>query len=299
MLKIREINKEDNPAIASVVRQVMTEYGADPKTTILGDPVLHTMFENYQKTRAAYFVAELDGKIVGGAGVTQLNGSKENVCELQRMFLLPEARGKKIGKQLLDLCIAKAKEFNYDSIYLESLNQMKDAKKLYDKSGFKEVSQPMGATGHGGCDVWMVLNLNRQKKKVMGIGGIFFKCKDPEAMKSWYNKNLGLITNEYGSLFEFRSSTEPEKKEYLQWSPFPEATKYFEPSKKQFMINYRVEKLAELVEELKFQGVNVLDDIEGFEYGKFVHIMDPEGNKIELWEPVDEVFTESNDKTTC
>lgn len=159
MITIREIESRDNAPIANVVRQVMTEFGADPKTTILGDPSLHTMFENYQKKRAAYFVAELDGKVVGGAGVTQLDGSNENVCELQRMFLLPEARGKKVGKQLLELCISKAREFNYDSVYLESLNSMVDARKLYDKSGFKEVSQPMGATGHGGCEVWMVLNL--------------------------------------------------------------------------------------------------------------------------------------------
>lgn len=128
-------------------------------------------------------------------------------------------------------------------------------------------------------------------KKVIGIGGIFFKCKDTEKMKQWYEKNLGLKTNEYGSLFEFRSSDEPNKKEYLQWSPFSEKTKYFEPSEKEFMINYRVENLIELVEELKKSGVQVLDSIEAFEYGKFVHIIDPEGNKIELWEPVDSIFT--------
>ncbi len=132
-----------------------------------------------------------------------------------------------------------------------------------------------------------------QKKKVTGIGGIFFKCEDPEKMKDWYNKNLGLATNEYGSMFEFRESDNPDKKAYLQWSPFSEKTKYFEPSEKQFMINYRVENIEDLVQELKAAGVEVLDDIESYDYGKFVHIMDPEGNKIELWEPVDETFTNS------
>jgi predicted enzyme related to lactoylglutathione lyase len=124
-----------------------------------------------------------------------------------------------------------------------------------------------------------------EKKKVTGIGGIFFKCQNPGSMKEWYNQHLGLVTNEYGSLFEFRSSDKPENKEYLQWSPFSNDTTYFEPSPKEFMINYRVENLEELVEELKRSGVTILDAIEVYDYGKFVHILDPENNKIELWEP--------------
>jgi len=128
-------------------------------------------------------------------------------------------------------------------------------------------------------------------KKVTGIGGIFFKCQNPEKMKDWYNKNLGLATDEYGAPFEFRNANNPDEINYLQWSPFPDDTKYFEPSKKEFMINYRVENLDELVTELKKDGVKILDNIEEFEYGKFIHILDPEGNKIELWEPVDKIFT--------
>ncbi len=128
-------------------------------------------------------------------------------------------------------------------------------------------------------------------KKVTGIGGIFFKCQDPEKMREWYANNLGLVTNEYGSVFEFRNADEPDKRNYLNWSPMKESTTYFQPSEKQFMINYRVENIEELVAELKASGVEVCDEIEAFEYGKFVHIMDPEGNKIELWEPVDRVFT--------
>jgi len=127
-------------------------------------------------------------------------------------------------------------------------------------------------------------------KKVTGIGGIFFKTKDPEKMKAWYSKNLGLVTNEYGSVFEFRSSDEPDRKAYSVWSPFKEDTDYFEPSKKEFMINYRVENIEKLVEELQEAGVTICDKIETYEYGKFVHILDPENNKIELWEPVDAVF---------
>ncbi|MCA0932263.1 VOC family protein [Lutimonas saemankumensis] len=136
-------------------------------------------------------------------------------------------------------------------------------------------------------------------KKVTGIGGIFFKSSDPEKMKEWYNKNLGLVIDAYGSPFEFRNANDPEKINYLQWSPFKEDTSYFEPSKKDFMINYRVANLEALVKELEKSGVTICDEIETYEYGKFVHIMDPEGNKIELWEPVDQVFTDSlNGKTT-
>lgn len=124
-------------------------------------------------------------------------------------------------------------------------------------------------------------------KKVTGIGGIFFKCKDPEKVKEWYSKNLGLKTDEYGTSFEWRQGENPDKKGFTQWSPFSETTKYIEPSTKDFMINYRVENIEALVDELKKDGVKVLDEIETYDYGKFVHIMDPEGNKIELWEPVD------------
>jgi predicted enzyme related to lactoylglutathione lyase len=127
--------------------------------------------------------------------------------------------------------------------------------------------------------------------KVKGIGGIFFKCQDPEMIKSWYKKHLGLKTNEYGSLFEYRKADHSEEKAYLQWSPFSEKTDYFDPSNKEFMINYRVENLELLVEQMRRDGVHILDEIQTFEYGKFVHILDPENNKIELWEPIDKVFT--------
>ena len=124
-------------------------------------------------------------------------------------------------------------------------------------------------------------------KKVTGIGGIFFKCKDTGKMKDWYKTHLGLNTDEYGTTFEWRQSENPDKKGSTQWSPFSETTKYFEPSEKDFMINYRVENLEALVEELKKEGVTIVDEIESFEYGKFIHIIDIEGNKVELWEPSD------------
>lgn len=124
-------------------------------------------------------------------------------------------------------------------------------------------------------------------KKVTGIGGIFFKCKDPKKTREWYKTNLGLNTNEYGAVFEWRQGTDTLKKGFSQWSPFSEKTKYFEPSTKDFMINYRVENLKSLVAELKKNKVTILDSIESYDYGKFVHILDAEGNKLELWEPND------------
>jgi predicted enzyme related to lactoylglutathione lyase len=130
-----------------------------------------------------------------------------------------------------------------------------------------------------------------EKGRVTGFGGIFFKTKDPDSTKQWYYDNLRLVPNEYGSLFEFREGTNPEKIGYNQWGPFKEDTTYFEPSKKEFMINFRVANLESLIQELKANGVEVTMEIETYEYGKFAHIIDPNGLKIELWEPVDEVFT--------
>jgi len=128
---------------------------------------------------------------------------------------------------------------------------------------------------------------NSKMKRVTGIGGIFFKCKDPKKTREWYQTHLGLNTNQYGAVFEWWQGADSTKKGFTQWSTFPETTKYFEPSTKDFMINYRVENLEALVEALKKEGVTIADKIETAEYGKFVHIIDVEGNKLELWEPND------------
>src|SRR6476659_20541 len=126
-----------------------------------------------------------------------------------------------------------------------------------------------------------------QVRKVTGIGGIFFKCKDPKKLREWYQEHLGLNINPYGAVFEWRQGGDSTKKGFTQWSPFNETTNYFEPSTKDFMVNYRVENLEQLVEQLKNEGVTIVDKIETFDYGKFVHIIDVEGNKVELWEPND------------
>jgi predicted enzyme related to lactoylglutathione lyase len=124
-------------------------------------------------------------------------------------------------------------------------------------------------------------------KRVIGIGGIFFKCQDPEKVKQWYKTHLGLDIDEYGARIEWQQG-EHSPKGYTLWSLFPDTTKYFEPSSKDFMINYRVENLEALVVELKKEDVTILDQIETYDFGKFVHILDIEGNKIELWEATGE-----------
>ncbi len=134
--------------------------------------------------------------------------------------------------------------------------------------------------------------------KVTGIGGIFFGSNNPKEIREWYGKNLGLAIDDYGSPFEFRNANRPEEINYLRWGPFENGSNFFAPSSKEFMINYRVQNIEGLVKKLKENGVTVVDKIESLDYGKFVHIMDPEGNKVELWEPVDSVLTNMGGKTT-
>ena len=129
-------------------------------------------------------------------------------------------------------------------------------------------------------------------KKVTGIGGIFMKCDDPEKIREWYTKHLGFKTDKYGTSFVWRHTDAPEQKGYSVWSTFAKDTDYFLPGQKDFMINLRVENLVWLLEELKKEGVEQIGEMQEFEYGKFAHIMDPEGNKIELWEANDSFYGE-------
>ncbi len=126
---------------------------------------------------------------------------------------------------------------------------------------------------------------NDKTPKVTGIGGIFFFSDDPKQTKDWYAKHLGLMPNDWGVTFESRNINNPDEVNSLQWSPFKTGSDYFAPSKKEYMINYTVQNIEALVEKLRSEGVTIIDDIATYDYGKFVHIMDPEGNKIELWEP--------------
>ncbi len=124
--------------------------------------------------------------------------------------------------------------------------------------------------------------------KVIGIGGIFFISDNLKESREWYAKNLGFEINAWGSsTFESRNVNKPEKVNSLQWTPFKKGSTYFAPSKKEFMINYQVQNIEGLVSKLKENGVSIVDSITTFAYGKFIHIMDTQGNKIELWEPIE------------
>lgn len=128
---------------------------------------------------------------------------------------------------------------------------------------------------------------NEGEGRVTGIGGVFFKAEDPAALRKWYEENLNFKTNGYGTVFRFGNQQEPEGTGYLQWSPFIASSDYFD---KEYMINYRVEHIEDLVETMRNNGVIIVDDIATYNYGKFVHIKDLEGTKIQLWEPVDSEF---------
>lgn len=128
----------------------------------------------------------------------------------------------------------------------------------------------------------------KEIKRVTGLGGFFFKCENPDATKDWYKNHLGIPTDQYGWTFWWKDMDGNDCS--TQWSPFSAETRYFEPSQKQFMMNFRVENLEELLKVLKDEGVTVVGDMKTYDYGKFGWILDPEGNKIELWEPIDKAF---------
>ena len=127
-------------------------------------------------------------------------------------------------------------------------------------------------------------------KRVTAIGGVFFKCNDPDAQKEWYAKHLGIVMDKYGTSFEWRHSDDATKKGYSAWSPFEKDTDYFGAASQQYMINYRVDDLEVLIRQLREEGVTIVDQMEIYEYGKFVHILDGEGNRIELWEANDDIY---------
>ena len=128
--------------------------------------------------------------------------------------------------------------------------------------------------------------------KVIGVGGIFFKAKKPSRLREWYRKHLSFNLNPYGSSFEFRNAKNPDKIQYFLWSVFKNDTDYFSPSKKDFMINFRVENIEKTVDYLREVGTEIIDEISSYPYGKFVHILDPEGNAIELLEANNDFFSD-------
>tara|TARA_B100000427_G_C15418051_1_gene555090 strand:+ start:51 stop:527 length:477 start_codon:yes stop_codon:yes gene_type:complete len=158
-LKIREVIRSDNPYLAIVIRRVLKEMKVPLKGTAYADRELDNMYKAYSIPRSRYFVVEFNGQILGGAGIMPLNKGAKNICELQKMYLDPKARGKGVGTNLLELCLSFARENNFSLCYLETMPYMLDAQELYRKNGFIYINNPMGDTGHYSCPVWMTKEL--------------------------------------------------------------------------------------------------------------------------------------------
>ena len=155
---IRTIQAEDNPALASIVKDTLAEFGANHPGTVYYDPTTDALYELFQKKGAAYFVAELNDKLVGGGGIYPTDGLPADTCELVKMYLLPISRGLGLGRTLIEKCLAYAKETGYKKVYLETMPELKQALKVYEKFGFSYLKGPIGNSGHTGCSLWMLLN---------------------------------------------------------------------------------------------------------------------------------------------
>lgn len=159
MTQIRFIQKQDNEAVAAVIRSVLIELNVPKVGTAYADSSLDCMFETYAANRSCYFVVEKSGRIIGGAGISPLENEDETICELQKMYFLPEARGLGLGEQMMERCLNEARSLGYEKCYLETMPYMEAAQKLYKKFGFISIDAPMGCTGHTSCPVWMLTNL--------------------------------------------------------------------------------------------------------------------------------------------
>ena len=156
---IREIQPQDNKQVASVIRQVLIDLGVPKVGTAYADTALDHMYENYNVPKASYFVVEENNRIIGCAGVAQLENYDGNVCELQKMYFTEEARGRGLGSQMMNVCLNKAREYGFEKCYLETMPYMEDAQKLYKKTGFQYIEARMGDTGHYSCPVFMLIEL--------------------------------------------------------------------------------------------------------------------------------------------
>lgn len=150
--RLRPIEARDDAAMACIIRTVMPEFGATGSGFAINDPEVDWMSQAYAAPRSAYFVIERDGAVIGGAGVAPLVGGDDGICELRKMYFLPEVRGIGAGAAMMEQCLESAREFGFSQCYLETLCGMDAAMRLYERSGFRRLQAPLGATGHGGCD---------------------------------------------------------------------------------------------------------------------------------------------------
>ncbi|QSX78001.1 GNAT family N-acetyltransferase [Agrilutibacter solisilvae] len=157
--RIRPIEPRDEPAMAAIIRSVMPEFGAGGDGFAINDPEVDWMHRAYSQPRSAYFVVELDSRVMGGGGVARLEGGDEDTCELRKMYFMPAVRGQGAGSAMLKRCLDAARGFGFKRCYLETLSGMHSAIRLYERAGFRKIREPMGATGHGGCNTFYLLDL--------------------------------------------------------------------------------------------------------------------------------------------
>ena len=157
---IRPLNKKDNPAIAGIIRAVLTEFKANKPGTVYFDPTTDDLFTLFSLHNSEYWILELDGKVVGGSGVYPTANLPVGCCELVKLYLLPDARGKGYGKMLIEKCFESAMKFGFKQMYLETMPELKNAVGLYERCGFEYLKGPMGSSGHFGCDLWMLKELS-------------------------------------------------------------------------------------------------------------------------------------------
>lgn len=158
-MKIRDIRKEDNAAVAEIIRFVLTEFSVPKEGTAFADLSLDAMYEEYNRSDSKYFVVENEGRILGGSGIFPLSGEESQICELQKMYFLEEIRGIGMGRRLIEHCLNQARLSGYKYCYLETLPKMTAAQELYKKTGFRYLHKPLGNTGHHACTVWMIKDL--------------------------------------------------------------------------------------------------------------------------------------------
>jgi len=158
-INLRKIKKEDNKQLKDILIEVLNEFEVPEEGTALGDDELNYMFESYNKKRHIYYVLGINDVIMGGAGIAPLKNSQKNICELQKMYFHKEARGKGLGKKMIQLCIDYAKNNDFEICYIETMPNMLLAQKLYTSIGFEYIHKPLGNTGHSSCPVWMIKTL--------------------------------------------------------------------------------------------------------------------------------------------
>ncbi len=158
-IQIRKIEQTDNAALAKIIRSTLTEFGANHPGTVYYDDATDHLFEVFQQPASFYFIATIDGEMFGGGGIYPTEGLPENTCELVKMYLLPAARGKGIGKMIIENCLEKAKAVGFEKVYLETMPELEQAISVYEKFGFEYLNGPMGNSGHFGCSKWMLKEL--------------------------------------------------------------------------------------------------------------------------------------------